>query len=784
MISELRDKIIKINYYSIFIVVLIFSALSFGFVYFVMKKTFDNDITFAKREYFLAQKLIIKNEVNNFVNFISHIRQISKQEAIQNLKKNTYTLSKILAIVPPKDFKYILEQFKKRNPNLNVALSDTKAHPIFVTVKDYNKKDRMNFFQSLKKGEYFQTHTKYGTKYAYGVVFRNKIDNKKYVIGNSIYLSSIDEQVKKVVLSRVNSIHFGTKQNGYISIAHILNYKGGDKFAKVVALPIKPSWVGKYASSYKKDAKGKRYREEYLHLINTKGYGYVSYWFYKRNTKELKPKISFVKLYKPYDWIIVGGVYMDDIYGFIHKKQQELKKELQSIFVFYISILIVILIISHFIVKYENNILMKIVKEYEKELDKKNQELRNLNKHLQLEVNKKTKELLKSFLTDPLTGLPNREKLLVDFESQKYVALLNVDSFKEINDFYGIEIGDMVLKEISKTLSKYLELYKMAGDEFAVLGNDLDVLIKKIRDVMDVIDKTQIHINEEVIVEWAMSCGVGESLSQADMALKYAKNKKTERVVVFDENLPIYKEYENNLKWRELIKQAIKNDKILPFVQPIVDNLTKQIKKYECLIRLEHNGEIFSPYFFLEISKKTGQYQKLQKIMIEKCFAKFSNLEYKFSINLSTIDLDNVKFRKYFLDMVDKFDIKDKLIVELLEDDDLLNDDILHFLLLLSKKGIEVAIDDFGSGYSNFSYLVTKLPVNILKIDGSLVKFVATSDKHYRLLKSIVMMAKEFDLSIVAEFVEDEQIEKILGELHVDYSQGYFFSKPFDIREL
>jgi EAL domain-containing protein (putative c-di-GMP-specific phosphodiesterase class I) len=76
------------------------------------------------------------------------------------------------------------------------------------------------------------------------------------------------------------------------------------------------------------------------------------------------------------------------------------------------------------------------------------------------------------------------------------------------------------------------------------------------------------------------------------------------------------------------------------------------------------------------------------------------------------------------------------------------------------------------------------LPVNILKIDGSLVKFVATSDKHYRLLKSIVMMAKEFDLSIVAEFVEDEQIEKILGELHVDYSQGYFFSKPFDIREL
>ena len=124
------------------------------------------------------------------------------------------------------------------------------------------------------------------------------------------------------------------------------------------------------------------------------------------------------------------------------------------------------------------------------------------------------------------------------------------------------------------------------------------------------------------------------------------------------------------------------------------------------------------------------------------------------------------------------------MIVELLEDEELLYPEVISFLIVLNKMGVEIAIDDFGSGYSNFSYLITKLPVTILKIDGSLIKNIVEDEKHYRLLRSIVNMGKEFNLSIVAEFVENKDIVTLLEDLNVDYLQGYYFSEPFDMREL
>jgi EAL domain-containing protein (putative c-di-GMP-specific phosphodiesterase class I) len=171
--------------------------------------------------------------------------------------------------------------------------------------------------------------------------------------------------------------------------------------------------------------------------------------------------------------------------------------------------------------------------------------------------------------------------------------------------------------------------------------------------------------------------------------------------------------------------------------------------------------------------------------MIEKCFEKFSKLNYKFSINLSASELANIQFREFLLNKIDEYNVSDKLIIELLEDEALHNDELIGFLIYMySEVGVEFAIDDFGSGHSNLSYLLSKLPVTILKIDGSLIKNIDSNIKTYKLVKALTQMAKTFNLSVVAEFVENEEIAYILKSLGIDYLQGYHFGKPEDIRNL
>ena len=785
MENRLKNKIITLNSYSILLIVLIFAILNFGVVYYVLNDAYKKEVEVIKEQYISSQKEIIKNQVNNFIDFIEHTKKLELQNKLNLLQKNVIALSRVLAVSSPKNFSYMLKNAKLKAPFFDIGLSDLKGNMVFATNKMINHHRLRSKAIKYGFGKILKLATKKGIKYSYILKFKNKIDGKYYVIGNSIFQSTLDNIVKKIVIDRLNTLRFGAKNNGYISIGEVLNYKGGKGFAKVVALPIKPSWVGKLLDSDTPDAKGKFYRQEYIHIINTKGEGYVRYYFYKKKDNTVHPKLSYIKLYKPFNWIIFAGVYLDDINKIINHKKEITQKEMKKIFSMYLLFLLIFLILSYIISKYENRVLSKIIENYENLLHQKNEELIEMNKNLEKEVEEKTQKLLNSLLIDTLTNLPNREKLLLDMKNQDiYIAILNIDSFKEINDFYGIETGDEVLRNFAEMLKEISEnSYKLSADEFALIDEDLEKLELSIKKLADLLLEEALKINNEII-NITFNCGIGKNLVEADMALKYAKKHKYETVIVFNEELNITKEYENNIRWKSIINEAIDKDNILAYVQPIVNNQTQKVEKYECLVRLKHGDKIYSPYFFLEISKHTGKYYNIQKIMVEKSFKKFSKLDYKFSINLSLQDLTNNKFKEFLLEKIAEYKVENKLIVELLEDDALLTDEVLDFLHTLKKLGITIAIDDFGSGYSNFAYLIKDLPVTILKIDGSLVKNISNSKKDYRLLKSIAQMAKEFDFEIVAEFVENEEIFKLLREIKIDYSQGYYFSAPFNINEL
>ena len=226
-------------------------------------------------------------------------------------------------------------------------------------------------------------------------------------------------------------------------------------------------------------------------------------------------------------------------------------------------------------------------------------------------------ELTKMLYTDKLTGLKNRNALLYELQSKKDMSLvlINIDNFSQVNDFYGDIFGDKVLIEFSNILQNKLsadkncKVFRLNGDEFVLLCTTVssgDVL-NRAQEVIDYIDSSHIRIDDEEIL---LSITVGISfetnsllLSTANMAIKVAK-REAKNIVVYSKSLSLNSEYENNIKWIKKIKEAIKDDRIVMYFQPIVNNEDYSINKYETLIRLiDTDGQVVTPYFFLEIAK-------------------------------------------------------------------------------------------------------------------------------------------------------------------------------------
>jgi len=493
-------------------------------------------------------------------------------------------------------------------------------------------------------------------------------------------------------------------------------------------------------------------------------------------------QLIYKKSYPILNWVIIGSIPLSDINQIIKNKNILMFNTIKKYFIIFILIYVILSIIIFFILRYEINIFARLIDDYEYKIKIQNKKLKQLNKNLLELVKQKTKEILDKYFTDNLTKLPNREKLLTELKNKDFIAILNINSFKEINDFYGINIGDEILKKISLILLNFSKkVYKLSNDEFVIIDNNIKRLENTIKTIHDYFFKNPIIINNEKI-HITFNTGIGKTLQEADLALKYSKSKNIP-FTIFNEKLPILKDFENNIKWRQILYEVIEKENVIPYVQEIVDNKNKKFKKYECLMRIKHDEKIFTPYFFLDIARKTNQYETLQKIMIEKCFKKFSLIKKPFSINLDTLDLENKQFQEWLIKQMDKYKISNLLTVELLENQNILNEDIKHFLNKLKEKNIEIAIDDFGSGYSNFIYLIRDLPIDTLKIDGSIVKEIDKKEI-YILLKKIIEIAKEFKFNTIAEFVENEKIYKKLQEIGVDASQGYYFSKPFNLDEL
>jgi len=406
-------------------------------------------------------------------------------------------------------------------------------------------------------------------------------------------------------------------------------------------------------------------------------------------------------------------------------------------------------------------------------------------------VNSK-EELKKTFFTDPLTSFSNRFKLLDDITHQEhsYLGVIDIHDFRQINDFYGHEIGDEVIIDFSSRLFSHFDsigytVYRVHGDEFAILANVEQIsqkafynhfkeFIENNKLYSAKIDKYEINIR--------LTCGISYNnealVSESEIAHKTAKKEQKE-ILEYSTDINVQDEYKKNLEWTNKIKDAIDNKRIKAYFQPIVNAKNNKIEKYETLMRLiDKQGKEISPFFFLDIAKKSRLYKELTKIVVTQAFEKFSGTKYEFSINLSAEDIMLHDISSWFFELALEYKVSKQVVIELVESEGIESFDMMDTFIQNAKdNGMQIAIDDFGTGYSNFEYLI-KLNTDYLKIDGSLIKEIDSNEKLYSVVETIVAFAKKNEIKTIAEFIASDTLYEKIQELDIDYGQGFYLGKP------
>ncbi|NPA59044.1 MAG: EAL domain-containing protein, partial [Epsilonproteobacteria bacterium] len=310
-----------------------------------------------------------------------------------------------------------------------------------------------------------------------------------------------------------------------------------------------------------------------------------------------------------------------------------------------------------------------------------------------------------------------------------------------------------------------------------------------ISEIADKLKKIQLDIDDYlvdidgIIYDFSIniSFAYGEdALSNANQGLKELENSYLDFIVATDFSKKAHDEAEKNIKILRMIKDALLSNNIISYFQPIINNKTGKIEKYESLVRLiDAQGVVHAPFFFLDIAKNGKYYSQITHRVLENSFKALAMTDKEISINLSASDIEKKHTRDKIIELLELHS-KDtqRIVFELLEDEEIGNFEILKsFISYVKSLGVKIAIDDFGSGYSNFERLMDYEP-DILKIDGSLIKNIVHDKYSLNLVETIVDFAKKQDIKVLAEYVENEDIYLILKDLGIDYSQGYFFGKP------
>lgn len=419
-------------------------------------------------------------------------------------------------------------------------------------------------------------------------------------------------------------------------------------------------------------------------------------------------------------------------------------------------------------------------------VDTATQELKEINALLQEKVCDTTNELREQYYHDTLTNLPNRNQLKEDMENIPIhaIAIVDIDDFKEINDYFGTKAGDAVLIHFGNFLNAHYPSYRLNGDEFALIYDDfvsreqmkeqMETLIRMIEEEQFIIDSQILTIRPTI----GLAYGKNANLISADMAMHQAKEKKIP-LYIYQDEVELKSNLEHNIKTGNAIKYALSHNLIICHYQPILSIQDQIISKYETLVRIQtKEGSLIYPNDFLKLSQKTKHYPTITKSVVKNACETFANRSEEFSINLSSSDIANPSTVEYILSTIKRTNTADRIVFEILESEGIENfETVIHFIDTVKAMGAKIAIDDFGTGYSSFENIL-KLNIDFIKIDGSLIKNIDTEIKHAIVVETIIDFARKINVKTIAEYVCSEAVYLKSKEIGIDYAQGYFIGKP------
>lgn len=386
-----------------------------------------------------------------------------------------------------------------------------------------------------------------------------------------------------------------------------------------------------------------------------------------------------------------------------------------------------------------------------------------------------------------------------------YIMRIGIDDFKEINENKGMEYGDSVLMKtaeaLGKAISKDQHLFKIVGDEYAILDfdsrdkMDAEELYRRICDrIKELFEASDYEVFFTVSAGIVCFSDVKEQsadtlMKLSEFALNEAKDGGKNKYCIYEE-----KRYDEFLRRKELqrsLQMAVANgfDAFETFFQPVMDIRNNRLIGAEALLRFRENGSVISPLVFIPLLEKTGLIIPVGKWVLDRTAEACRRIrqyipDFRISVNLSYIQVLKSNVLEDIISSMEEFELpQGSIVVELTESGFFESDEnFLKFCKGLKEHGIQLALDDFGTGYSNFHYLYELSP-EIIKIDRSFTLKALENEYEFNLLKYMAEMTHNIDLNLCIEGIEGKnELDKIC-KVDPDYIQGYYFGKPVPLEQ-
>ncbi len=417
-------------------------------------------------------------------------------------------------------------------------------------------------------------------------------------------------------------------------------------------------------------------------------------------------------------------------------------------------------------------------------------------------------------LHDPLTDLPNRHSLQSRVETELVdgtvgaLLFIDIDHFKYVNDNFGHRTGDQLIVGVGSVLREVVrecggELYRLGGDEFAI---HLPKALRKqgrqtAERALDAIRHYRFQVSELKVVS-NLSASIGIALypfhgsdvpslfSNVDIAMYQAKELGRNREVVFDQASDNLRSTHRRIHWAKRLRDALDEDRICLFAQPVVRLRDLKSMHHEVLVRLKDDqGAFILPSTFIELAESLSLVQEIDLQVVEKLLAfmrQHNQLgkKLRYFVNLSRVSIADPHWIKRLVSLLNGSGIDpSQLVFEITETAAMSEIDVtLKFISQLKEMGCRFALDDFGAGFSSFYYL-KRFEVDYLKIDGSFIRDLATDEGSRLFVRALNDVARGLSKQVVAEWVESPEVLKLLQGMGAQYGQGFMFRKPMPIED-